>query len=63
MKEVALQRYQTYQEQNKRDSALGTQEAIERNSVLETAYRQYVENYGFVEMENFSKQQAGQYLH
>lgn len=60
MKEIALQRYQTYQEQIKRNSALGTQEAIERNSVLETAMNGMLKSYGFTveEMEKLSKQQA-----
>lgn len=60
MKEIALQRYQAFQEEMKRNEALGDEEAGRRNQIIKSAAEKMLKDYGFTveEMEKLSKQQA-----
>ena len=60
MKEIALQRYQAFQEEMKRNESLGDEEAGRRNQIIKSAAEKMLKDYGFTveEMEKLSKQQA-----
>ena len=60
MKEIASQRYQAFQEEMKRNEALGDEEAGRRNQIIKSAAEKMLKDYGFTveEMEKLSKQQA-----
>ncbi len=59
MKEIALQRYQAFQEEIKRNDALGDEEASRRNQIIKAATEQVLKEYGFTveEIEKLSREQ------